>query len=115
METEHSRLLIAPVEDELSKRCFTFSVFTQPRPKADFPNPAEPFALQVRLARTSPVACSPLLAGIRRRRRRIASVAELRAAAHADGDRQIEIGAQGPGPDRTEERDINDVGQHLAP
>jgi hypothetical protein len=53
-----------------------------------------------------PVACTPLLAGTGRRRRRIASVAELRAAANHDRDRQIEIGAQGPGPDRTKERDV---------
>jgi hypothetical protein len=35
METEHFRLLIADMGDELSNRCFTSSVFTQPRPNAD--------------------------------------------------------------------------------
>jgi hypothetical protein len=34
-ETEHFRLVIADMADELSKRRFTFSVFTQPRPNSD--------------------------------------------------------------------------------
>jgi hypothetical protein len=66
------------MEDKLSKRCFTFSVFTQPRPKADLDR-------QLALARTR---AKPLTSTFKRDlaqlRQQIAALQPAAAAARED-------------------------------